>query len=319
MFQYNVIQKGIMHDFYGMPCQDALETFSYQDVICTALSDGVSACRLGGEVAKMLSSRAAIQFAQFFADYCQMTDDELRAEVVALIRDVQRRLAIDYAEKGEAVSLADMGATLALVVYNKRTEEYIALNLGDGAVLARREGCEAAETLLPPVKINMGGALLPVVTVYDAALIHRHISIHHGKGVHDAFLLSSDGMDGVLFSGETGEVSPSVGYLMRNLVEDPQGVRDFLPGEIARLQLNDDASVAMLVHSSPVPETFIDRSKASIPGKEKRRARQCAVYGEERCKGKDRKFAGRKAGISLKDKHEWHNLQARLKRVGFDD
>ena len=323
MFTYNTIRKGDAHDFFGKPCQDFVFTNSVNDVVCTALADGVSSCRCGGEIAEALTKTISHIFASNFSAYCKKSDEQLREEVVSCIRAEQRELAEKYAKKGEAITIADMGCTLALVAYNKRTRQYIALNLGDGVILARRTGWENAEMLMQPVRVNMNGRELPVVTVYEGSMISAYINIRRGAG-YDAFMLSSDGLQDV-FYGLDGAVSESVGALMYHLVDDPHGVRSFLPAALDKLSredevsLDDDISIGMLVHCPPQPSTFIDRNKPSISGKFKRKAYQYSVYGEEIYSHRCKKLACKKAGISMKDKHEWHNLQSHLRAVGYDE
>ena len=319
MFRFQMTHRGEAHAFNGLACQDAVATHRHNDVVCCTLADGVSACRYGGEAARELADMMAILFATNFDVYLSRDDDALRDEVAEMIRSEQARLAYRLARGGEYVLAADMGCTLALAAYNKRTGQHIAINLGDGAVLARRSGHDAAEMLLPPVRVSIDGALLPVVTAYDVPLIRENIAISRGTRQYDSFLLSSDGLEGVLFDGQTGAISPSVSELMHNMVVDPCGTNLFFPQAIAALHCMDDVSLNAIVHRPPVEDTFIDYRRPLVPGGVRRKARQLAEYGEAIYMGHSRKDACSKAGIRYRNKLDWRKTQARLRAVGLDD
>lgn len=226
MYYYEMTAVGLDHEHQGEPCQDHVTTFQWNGVTAQACVDGEE-----GVEARILSEELAQNMAMFFSIWRRMDDEALAAEVLHLIRHGQRGM------KGRG------GCTLVAVAMDARTKEYLGVSLGDGILMGRESFTGHVVTLLPPER-RADGSVCTTGDEDDEIL--WHVRSVRGKA-KDAMIISTDGLENVLWDERGDTLSPTLGKLMKWVVEDPVGLRTDFVELVYDLSLADDAGLAVLV------------------------------------------------------------------------
>lgn len=226
MYHYEMTAIGLDHEHQGMPCQDHVTTFRWNGVTAQVCVDGKD-----GAEARILSEELAQNMAIYFHLWNRMPDGMLAAELLHLIRHVQRGL--------EACG----GCTLVAAAMDARTHEYLGVSLGDGIMLARESFTRQVVTILPPERRADGSACS---TGDEDEEILRHVRVARGRA-KDALIISTDGLENTLWDEIGGNLSPTLGNLMKWVVEDPEGLRTDFTELVYDLSLADDAGLAVMV------------------------------------------------------------------------
>lgn len=315
MFNYILTLTGQNHLFQNLPCQDHAARYRCGSVAAIALCDGVSSCKYGSEAADYLADALVKEFASSFDKWFNMSEEAFKVELVDIIRDTQTRLSLSVWDKDNGVWLCDEGCTLLAAALDARTGRHIAVNLGDGAILARRKADDKMEPLLLPIRVRFGKKILPVVTVYDAQTIMRFSMIDRGCNQYDAFFLSSDGLEEVMYTAG-GKISPSVSAILEDMVQHPAYLKSTLAQSIADLHCDDDVSMNILVNRPPEVSTFCSTSPLAniFPGR--RRLRRLCDFARALDKGFNVRTAAAKAGLTYR-KRDLTKAFMRLREAGI--
>lgn len=276
MFTYEMTAVGIDHEHVGAPCEDHVTTFQWNGVQAEACADGVE-----GREAERLSTTLAQFMAMYFRSLRSMEDDQLRSEILRVIRSVQAELS----------SGDEMGCTVVAAAMDRRSHEYFGVSLGDGILLGRDHFSGNVYTALPPEKREDGS----VCTTADPdGEILAHVRLVRGRA-KDALMVSSNGLENTLWDATGSFLSPTVSKLMDWVVEDPEGVRTDFTELVYDLSLQDDAGVAVMVDRRVRLGAWEGRDPGLLCQR-RRDARRYLDYLRWRDAGYSRKNAAQKAG-----------------------
>ena len=178
-------------------------------------------------------------------------------------------------------------------------------------LLLQMEKDAGMEPVLLPIRVRFGKRVLPVVTVYDPQTIMRFTMIDRGCDRYDAFFMSSDGLEKVMYTAG-GKISPSVPSLLEDMVQHPAYLKSTLAPSIAALRCDDDVSMNILINRPPEISTFC--ANRTVPGR--RRLRRLCDFARFLDKGFTVRTAASKAGLNYR-KRDLTKAFTRLKEVGI--
>lgn len=238
--------QGVAHWYNRrQPCEDASMVRSLGGVSVAAICDGASCCIMARETAQALCRAVTLLVLTRMRSLMRMTNEEIRQMILRCIREVQRGVMAQY-----GCTLMDCGCTLSLAAADSVRGTYLAVQLGDGAVIGQRAGDGALFQLTRPDKGQSAHATW--LTVHTDREIMQHLQIARGSGL-DGFFCTSDGLEGIFYAAD-GDVAPELSGVLHALRRDSDAGRRLIEN-IARspAQPDDDVSFAAMAASARRP------------------------------------------------------------------
>ena len=247
--------RGLSHEMVKKPCQDVCkgECTSTQGWI--ALADGAGSCSHAEHGARAVASCVK---AFFWKNRARLETEETRRALL----DALRAALVDEAQK-RACAVEDLGSTfLAVRVWKGR---YVAFHLGDGVIATFHEDGHLSVLSAPE---NGEFCNQTWFTISPDAMDHLRQYSGSIQGIR-GFLLSSDGIEEVLYNAQTGVFAPFAKILFENLLEEGResttaALRVFMKEKL-REMTDDDLSLALLAWNEEGASPQSAEAEQSVP------------------------------------------------------
>lgn len=175
---------GTSHLKSGTRKQDAFAATRLAfDTFCFIVSDGAGSASHGGQGASLICRSLTANFRAWFAENENIPDDE---QVMAWVDDLRDRLALVAQRRG--LGLRQFAATLVLLVI--KSGELLALQVGDSALVGRRDG--EWEAICWPENGEFASTTYFVTDDPEVRIRSARLALDY-----DAFALFSDGIENV--------------------------------------------------------------------------------------------------------------------------
>lgn len=290
-------QRGLAHSLSGTPCQDsiAIAGGGSRGVYALALADGASNYARTLEGGKILAKRAAKLMAIGFDTFMNTAQE---ATILKRFRDLIQTTLIELHRRFPGEKNTAFASTLMVCGFMPSTGAYIAVQLGDGAVIVKdRQGVHRA--IFPHENGNYS-----YLTTSPLEDLKAQMKLSRGQA--ESVMLTSDGAADFLYS-EGGDVTPWSSWLIET-------ARYFAaPAFRARLRelldndgryIVDDFSVGLLSRGVPQMLPMEKPKKAAHFKKMRRVARAYNKYSLARESGLSALRAARKAGWGRRNRNE---------------
>jgi hypothetical protein len=175
---------GTSHLRSGTRKQDAYSIARLpQGALCLVVSDGAGSASHGGQGASLVCRLLTANFRSWFAVHSRFPD---REEVMGWIDELRDRFAVVAHNRG--LTRRQFAATLVMLVI--KDSEMLALQIGDSAMVGRREGCW--EAICWPENGEFASTTYFIVDDPEVRLRTASLPL-----AYDAFALFSDGIENV--------------------------------------------------------------------------------------------------------------------------
>lgn len=199
MIIHELTRQGLSHDLAGTSCQDSTVCFSKRvdgkDIVAIALADGAgsySRCQEGGQ---WMAWRAAALMANEYNRFKAMDDRAVIRKFISLIACTLQQLHRQFPGENEEA----FASTLLVCGFIPSTGEYLALQLGDGAIIIE-DGSGVHRPMLP-----FEDGSHSYLTTSSQEEQRRQMLVYRGKA--ERVMLTSDGAADFLYD-EGGGASP---------------------------------------------------------------------------------------------------------------
>ncbi|WP_434694688.1 PP2C family serine/threonine-protein phosphatase [Pseudomonas sp. Z1-14] len=181
---------GTSHLRMGTRKQDAFSVMRvHSDAMCAIVSDGAGSASHGGQGAVLVCRTLRVNFRNWFKQHEFLPSDET---IMCWIDQLRDHLSLVAEKRG--VTRRQFASTLVMLVVFK--DQVLALQIGDSALVARKEG--VWEAICWP---ENGEFASTTYFVTDDPEVRLHIYRFDRK--HDAFALFSDGLESVALEQAT--------------------------------------------------------------------------------------------------------------------
>ena len=237
----SAIQTGTRHLAAGVPCQDSVHVIQNRDGIFAALADGAGSVR-DSELAAEAVTRALTSFLANAPDLLfRLPEEELQEKVIGICTE-----AVAKAAPWISADCTLLAAAL------RNNGDVLLMHLGDGVILSLSDTLGNA-VFSPPEN----GETVNHTYFVSGPEPEKHLRVYRGKFAEcSGFLLTSDGVADMLYSGRTGRVADAVATMADWL--------SLLPGEVVSEKIDleldelfregtrDDMSLVLLLRGESV-------------------------------------------------------------------
>lgn len=199
------IKTGIVHERYGMPCQDSVYELEDENCAVAALCDGIGSLPHSGRAGRIASMAAC-----HILKKCGGIDFYRHAEAPdGMIKDLLERIDayISYKFNEKHIDRTQGDSTLAFVFVSKKFGFVFAGCLGDSAVcLIKKSGNVCLTENNPNIESTASVGMREPWKYCKTALLRLNSDDFLGA------ILTSDGMDGEIYAKNTSQVYQNAAY-----------------------------------------------------------------------------------------------------------
>jgi hypothetical protein len=246
---------GKSHEALGSPCQDfvAHSDVPVANIVIGVLADGAGSA-LHSEIGAQLAVTTSLNFLSANVINAIPTGEEQTKLLFESLVSAVRNHLKEYADKNQ-IRLRDLACTL--IAFAASPCRLIAMQIGDGFVVARLDGNPNYEQLFTPEKGEYFNETA-FVTENDAL---KSLKIYHHTGEIAFICLSSDGLEPVaIFRKDMQPSSQFFSALEKSFRESPDlklGIRElkeWLESPNLSQRVDDDKSMLLCIRSTKESE-----------------------------------------------------------------
>lgn len=218
---------GVYHEVDNKPCQDAVGKYKNGQYSAVVLCDGAGSVEKSELASELVTEQLPKYLCDNFKEFYGENDEKLSLELINYLRELS------------AVNNIKLDCTLLAIVTNNDDRDLI-IHVGDGAVFSNKDGVNNI------VSYPENGEESNITYFLSGNNLKSHIHIYRGNA--DAYLLTSDGISGLLY--DTNGVKEAVPIMFNWICKaDETTVEEKIRNETERFFKQytlDDISVAIL-------------------------------------------------------------------------